>query len=123
MRVQGGDEALKNEVTYCVEVTPIFGPRRVDKLEEFLRVIGRRCWRKAQIGARCQGICGSTNQGHLTCPNNQQRVVGSYQEPYSVEADVGLAPALGAAVALWDTRSDKSSDESLMMWCPRDLSR
>ena len=44
MREQGGDETLQNEqVTSCLRVKPVFGPRRVDELEQSFRR-GRRAF-------------------------------------------------------------------------------
>jgi len=69
MREQGGDEALQNEeVASYVGVEAVLWPRRIDELEQFLRVVGCYCRRMlcpfykddgAQIGARCQGASGN----------------------------------------------------------------
>ncbi len=65
---QGGDEALQNEVVYDVGVEAVLSSRRVDGLEQFLRVVGCCCRRLlcsfykndgAQIGARCRGAGGN----------------------------------------------------------------
>jgi len=72
MREQGGDEALQNEeVASYVGVEAVLWPRRIDELEQFLRVVGCYCRRMlcpfykddgAQIGTlprrRWNGVYG-----------------------------------------------------------------